>query len=42
VYLPAGEWRDDAGVSYHGGGWIRDLAAPLDRLPYFERLDRVG
>jgi myogenesis-regulating glycosidase len=42
VYLPAGEWRDDAGVSYHGGGWIRDLAAPLDRLPYFERLDRAG
>ena len=42
VYLPAGRWRDDEGRVYDGARWVRDLPAALDRLPYFERLDRAG
>ena len=41
VYLPAGRWRDDEGVVHDGARWEVDLPAPLDRLPYFERLDRA-
>ncbi len=41
VYLPEGRWRDDAGVTHHGARWVH-VPAPLDRLPYFERLDRAG
>jgi alpha-glucosidase (family GH31 glycosyl hydrolase) len=42
VYLPSGRWRDDTGVVRDGGRWVRDVAAPLDRLPYFERLGLAG
>ena len=42
VYLPAGRWRDDHGDEYDGGRWVRDLSAPLDRLPRFERLELGG
>ena len=42
VYLPAGTWRDERGAEYDGGRWIRDLPAPLERLPYLERQDRPG
>ena len=42
VYLPEGRWRDDTGITHDGARWIADVPAPLDRLPYFERLDRAG
>jgi len=42
VYLPAGRWRDDEGREHAGAAWVRSVAAPLERLPYFERLDVAG
>jgi alpha-glucosidase len=37
VKLPKGRWKDDTGKIYKGGKTIT-LNAPLERLPYFERL----
>lgn len=37
VHLPKGTWKDDTGKRYKGGRII-EINAPLDRLPYFERL----
>ncbi|MBQ8954944.1 MAG: glycoside hydrolase family 31 protein, partial [Clostridia bacterium] len=40
VYLPAGQWRDvDAGAVYSGGQTVT-VAAPLERMPVFEKLER--
>jgi alpha-glucosidase len=36
VKLPKGQWKDEQGNTYAGGGAIT-INAPLDRLPYFER-----
>jgi alpha-glucosidase len=37
VRLPKGQWKDDTGKIYKGGKTIT-LSAPVERLPYFERL----
>lgn len=37
VVLPKGKWRDDRGKVHKGGRTIR-VDAPLDRIPYFEKL----
>ncbi len=37
VPLPPGRWRDDEGV-VHEGGCVIEVAAPLERLPRFQRL----
>ena len=39
VYLTAGRWRDmvDPAVVHDGPLWLRDLAAPLSKLPCFVR-----
>jgi alpha-glucosidase (family GH31 glycosyl hydrolase) len=37
VPLPPGKWRDDEGVVHEGGRAI-EIAAPLERLPRFQRL----
>lgn len=38
-YLPAGTWRDVLrNETLEGGKWVRDYPAPLDYLPWFERL----
>jgi alpha-glucosidase (family GH31 glycosyl hydrolase) len=38
IYLPAGRWRDDEGAEHRGQRWLRGLATPMDRVPYFEQL----
>ena len=39
VYLPEGTWRDDLGQEF-SGPQVLDLAdVPLERLPYFERIN---
>lgn len=37
VYLPKGQWRDELGKHYRGGK-AYTISAPLNRLPYFEKL----
>jgi alpha-glucosidase (family GH31 glycosyl hydrolase) len=42
VYLPEGLWveaRDRDGEVYVGRAWLRDVHAPLEKLPCFVRLD---
>ena len=39
VYLPAGKWRDDEGTVFRGPRTLELRDVPLDRLPYYERLD---
>ncbi|KAK9806886.1 hypothetical protein WJX72_006324 [[Myrmecia] bisecta] len=43
VYLPAGLWRELLGsnVVYQGGQWLRNLDAPLSKLPCFLRVSEV-
>jgi alpha-glucosidase len=38
VKLPKGVWKDDSGKKHKGGRTI-GIDVPLDRLPYFERID---
>ena len=40
VYLTQGLWHDlhDETIVFEGGQWLRDLAAPLDKLPCFVRV----
>ncbi|MBV8251482.1 MAG: DUF5110 domain-containing protein [Chitinophaga sp.] len=36
IYLPVGTWTDyDNGVTYSGGQWLQNFAAPLEKLPLF-------
>jgi alpha-glucosidase (family GH31 glycosyl hydrolase) len=43
VYLPPGTWRNFwSGETANGGKTIRAVPAPLERIPVFERLDRVA
>jgi alpha-glucosidase len=37
VRLPKGTWKDELGVVYEGGCEVT-VDAPLERLPYFERV----
>ena len=37
VVLPAGTWKADDGTLLEGGSYV--ISVPLDRLPYFERVD---
>jgi alpha-glucosidase len=37
VKLPKGRWKDDLG-RVHDGGRTIEVAVPLDRIPYFERI----
>lgn len=37
VVLPPGRWRDDEGRLWRGGRTV-EIAAPLSRLPWFERI----
>lgn len=37
VVLPSGKWRDDRGKIHKGGRTIR-VDAPIDRIPYFEKI----
>ena len=39
VFLPAGKWRDDLGKVFTGPKVLELHDVPLDRLPYYERLD---
>ena len=39
VYLPAGKWRDDTGKTFKGPKVLEMKQVPLERLPYYERLD---
>lgn len=43
VYLTKGTWRslDDRNEIFEGGQWLRNLAAPLERLPCFVRVGSV-
>lgn len=39
IYLPKGQWRDgNTQAVYKGPQWVMAYAAPLDTLPYFERV----
>lgn len=40
VYLTQGQWHElhDDSVVFEGGQWLRDLSAPLDKLPCFVRV----
>jgi len=38
VILPAGKWQAEDGVKYNGAKTI-EISVPLDRLPYFRKLD---
>jgi alpha-glucosidase (family GH31 glycosyl hydrolase) len=41
VYLPSGQWRDEADPLhpiYTGPLWLRNYPAALDTLPYFTRV----
>ena len=37
VMLPAGEWKDDLGNVVKGPTTIK-VSAPIERLPYFEKI----
>jgi alpha-glucosidase len=39
VYLPAGCWRDDRGEVFNGPQVLDMHYVPIERLPYFERVD---
>uniref|UniRef100_A0A1I8QDH1 Glycoside hydrolase family 31 N-terminal domain-containing protein n=1 Tax=Stomoxys calcitrans TaxID=35570 RepID=A0A1I8QDH1_STOCA len=40
IYLPKGTWRDGNSKELHTGPiWIMDYSAPLDTLPYFEKIN---
>lgn len=39
VYLPKGKWKDDLGKVFKGPQVIQLQNVPLDRLPYYERMD---
>ncbi len=38
VKLPKGKWKDELGEVFEGGRTI-EIIAPIERLPYFEKLD---
>jgi alpha-glucosidase len=38
VKLPKGKWRDELGNIYDGGKTIK-IDAPIERLPYFEKIN---
>lgn len=41
IYLPKGQWRDEAKADrpvHTGPVWLRNYPAPLDTLPYFTRV----
>ena len=40
VYLPAGRWRDDQGKIWRGPRVLQLRDVPLDRLPYYEKLEK--
>jgi hypothetical protein len=41
IYLPRGLWRDgNTNTVYTGPKWLMNYPAPLDVLPYFERVHR--
>lgn len=40
VELPAGRWKDDLGRVHKGPKVLKLENVPLDRLPYYERLDK--
>ena len=40
VYLPAGRWRDDQGKTWRGPRVLQLRDVPLDRLPYYEKLEK--
>ena len=37
VMIPAGEWKDDLGNVVKGPATIK-VSAPIERLPYFEKI----
>ena len=39
VYLPKGAWRDDLGKVYRGPQVLELKDVPIDRLPYYERMN---
>uniref|UniRef100_A0A7E4VCA7 Gal_mutarotas_2 domain-containing protein n=1 Tax=Panagrellus redivivus TaxID=6233 RepID=A0A7E4VCA7_PANRE len=39
VILPEGQWRDDRGEIHQGPTTIIDTDVPIDRIPYYWRLD---
>ncbi len=39
VFLPEGKWRDDLGAVHQGPLVLELKDVPLERLPYYERLD---
>ena len=42
IYLPVGTWRDEnSGKVFKGPTTLRKYPAPLDVLPYFERISKV-
>jgi alpha-glucosidase (family GH31 glycosyl hydrolase) len=39
VYFPEGRWRDaETQEVFEGPAWVREMAAPLDKLLYFEKV----
>lgn len=39
IYLPAGKWKDqNNGEVHEGPGFLRNYSAPLNVLPYFDRM----
>lgn len=39
IYLPPGQWRDGNNASiYNGSTTLTNYPAPIDVLPYFERV----
>jgi alpha-glucosidase len=39
VKLPKGTWKDDTGKKFKGPKTIQ-VNAPIDRLPYYERISK--
>ena len=39
VILPKGRWKDDLGKTHKGGRKI-EITVPIDRLPYFEKINK--
>jgi hypothetical protein len=38
IYIPAGSWRSELSLVYHGPTWLLQHSAPLDALPVFDLL----